>query len=1330
MSRRAKVLLWCAGGAVVLFLLAVAAGIAVVRTAWFQDKVRDRIVAEVQRGTGGRAEIGSFRFDWHTMTAEAAPFVLHGTEPPGATPLFRAGSIRVGLKIVSMMERSVDIQSLTVEKPELTVVVRPDGSTNVPQPHIPRRTGTFVEQVLKLAIRHVAFNNGFIDYNSQRVPLDLQGEHLATVLVYDSRRRQYRGEISFSPVHVTAGAAHDLAFNLAASIITDKYGLHIADGRLLMPHTRVDVTGAMLNWASPEAELAVHANIAVADVRRPLGLTLSDRGDLNFDGHCYIGSSGLHLAGRATGRGFNLHAPQLDLQTASFSANADVTNSRVDLSGLVFSTLGGTFQGRIAMKDWKNFRVDGQVHAVSIRQLTRAQSFLVPPWDGTLSGPLRASGVLTAGGLHDVVAEATMEVAPAATGPGVTGHVKTNYDQRAGVLRLGQSQFNTGRSRVALEGTLGQSLNVNVDTSNIDDVLPFISLARVTPPQRVPVGLVNGSSAHLTATVQGSLGNPTIRGHVELGQFEYAKQTFNQLSANFALTRSLLEVHDVTVTHDRMLFTGSGHVGLADWRVTDASGVGGAFSVRNGDLARLIVEAGETWPASGSFTGSFTIAGTYGQPLIQARAHVTNVTAWREQVASAQLDIHYTAEGVEVASGTADAAGGHVQFSGRWQRNGELSFDISGAGVSLERIAHVRDIGGALGGKAELNASGAGRVTKRHFDLQNLKGSLAIRDATVNGKPAGSLSLNASTSGGLLKVTAEGNLREAQVRGSGEWKLAPHYPGNAQFTFASVSLATLDGLFSAARSEPARDLPFRGTISGWASVTGPLEELNQLHGEVRLEQIRVMPNPEVQGHPGAAPDVTLQNAGLVVFDVTQAGADIRDAHFTATDTQMEARGRIGFGAKNPWDVTVIGSINLRILQLFNSDLLASGHSTLRATIRGSLDNPQVNGRLELQNASLYLADLPNGVDKANGVIQFDRTRATIQRLTAESGGGQISFSGFVGFAAPLLTYRVAARADGVRYRSPQGASLTMDASLDLTGTSKSSLVSGTVIVNKASFNPSTDIGSLLAQAARPVAASAQPTNEYLPGLQFDLHIESALNLEVQTSLARGLQGQADLHITGTPQRPVVIGNLSVNQGRIDFFGNHYTINRGEVHFSNPLKIEPVVDLDLETREHGITVDIMLSGPLDRLNLSYRSDPPLKSDQIVALLTVGRTPNAPGALSSSQASGQTGFLASGSNQLLQQALTAPSGGRLEKFFGVSHIRIDPQLSDVTTVPQAHLSFEQQISKDVTVTYTTNLARTQEQFVQFEWDLNRTWSVVAVRDENGFFGIDFQYRKRFK
>ena len=59
-----------------------------------------------------------------------------------------------------------------------------------------------------------------------------------------------------------------------------------------------------------------------------------------------------------------------------------------------------------------------------------------------------------------------------------------------------------------------------------------------------------------------------------------------------------------------------------------------------------------------------------------------------------------------------------------------------------------------------------------------------------------------------------------------------------------------------------------------------------------------------------------------------------------------------------------------------------------------------------------------------------------------------------------------------------------------------------------------------------------------------------------------------------------------------------------------------------------------------------------------------------------------------------------------------------------------SLEQQVSRDITVTYITNLNRTQEQIVRVQWDFGKEWSMVALRDGNGVFGIDLQFRKRFK
>ena len=86
--------------------------------------------------------------------------------------------------------------------------------------------------------------------------------------------------------------------------------------------------------------------------------------------------------------------------------------------------------------------------------------------------------------------------------------------------------------------------------------------------------------------------------------------------------------------------------------------------------------------------------------------------------------------------------------------------------------------------------------------------------------------------------------------------------------------------------------------------------------------------------------------------------------------------------------------------------------------------------------------------------------------------------------------------------------------------------------------------------------------------------------------------------------------------------------------------------------------------------------------------------------------------------------------MQRFFGASRVKIDPTLTGVENIPQARLTLEQQVSKDITLTYITNLNRTQEQIVQVQWDVSRQWSAIAVRDPQWLVWDRFQYRKGFK
>jgi translocation and assembly module TamB len=284
-------------------------------------------------------------------------------------------------------------------------------------------------------------------------------------------------------------------------------------------------------------------------------------------------------------------------------------------------------------------------------------------------------------------------------------------------------------------------------------------------------------------------------------------------------------------------------------------------------------------------------------------------------------------------------------------------------------------------------------------------------------------------------------------------------------------------------------------------------------------------------------------------------------------------------------------------------------------------------------------------------------------------------------------------------------------------------------LNRASFNPRSDLGQFLAQTSAPATLPTTP-NEYLQGMRLDVRIESASNFQVETTLTRDVEAEVDLRLRGSPARPVLLGTISIDQGEVQVLGTRYTIDRGDIRFLNPVKIEPTIDMELETKLRGVTVNVTLSGSPSNLKMNWSSDPPLQQSEIIGLLATGRDPaSALNQTAGVPSSGTSSFAAAGSG-LVGQALNAQLSSKSQRFFGATRVKIDPTLNGVDNLPQARLTWEQPISKDITVTYITNLNRTQDQLVQVQVDLDKNWSAIAVRDPNGLFGIDFQFRKRFK
>jgi translocation and assembly module TamB len=462
---------------------------------------------------------------------------------------------------------------------------------------------------------------------------------------------------------------------------------------------------------------------------------------------------------------------------------------------------------------------------------------------------------------------------------------------------------------------------------------------------------------------------------------------------------------------------------------------------------------------------------------------------------------------------------------------------------------------------------------------------------------------------------------------------------------------------------------------------------------------------------------------------------IESARLTAHNTDVTLAGQVRLNDKNPLDVRVNGTLDLGLAQTFNADVTSSGTLAANATVTGSFDQPQFSGRADLRNGNVSLAGVPNGIFNANGRILFDGSRATIETLTAETGGGKLKVAGFAAFGS-TLAFRLDLTATGVRVRYPEGVGSVSDAALSLTGTSERSVLAGDVTVNKISYNPRSDLSSILS-AAQPAPTQSADTG-VLAGMQFDVRIQTSPDIEFQTGLVADLQTEADLRLRGTASNPALLGRIIIDQGNLTFLGNKYVINQGTISFYNPVKIDPVLNIDLETKARGVEVTLTVSGPMTKLNVTYSSDPPLQFSDIVGLLATGKTPSDPTLAARQTDTTTQSWQQMGANALVGQAIANPVSGRLQRFFGVSKLKIDPLLpglggggsSASSGSPGARVSLEQQITPNVIFDYVVNTNSTSSQLVRVEWDFSKQWSAVILREENSAFGIDFLYKKRFK
>ena len=111
------------------------------------------MVSELERITGGRAEIGSFHVVPFHLQVEVRNITVHGKEAATDVPLVHADSLLAQLKVISFLRTEFGFYSVILEHPVVHIAIGPDGTTNVPAPE--GKAKAFREQSHRTVVRAV-----------------------------------------------------------------------------------------------------------------------------------------------------------------------------------------------------------------------------------------------------------------------------------------------------------------------------------------------------------------------------------------------------------------------------------------------------------------------------------------------------------------------------------------------------------------------------------------------------------------------------------------------------------------------------------------------------------------------------------------------------------------------------------------------------------------------------------------------------------------------------------------------------------------------------------------------------------------------------------------------------------------------------------------------------------------------------------------------------------------------------------------------------------------------------------------------------------------------
>jgi translocation and assembly module TamB len=1284
---------------------------------------------------GVRVQLKNFALHLDALRVDLYGLTIDGASPYPNPPLLQIDHAEASVRVISILHKAWCFDSFRVDHPVARIFIDDHGISNIPTLKT-SNSGSGGPTIFDLGIRHALVDRGEVLVNDRPSTLSADLDDLDFHASFNSLLEKYSGDLVYSNGHFVYGGIEPLTHNLEVHFDATPNTFQLTQGRLTVGNSQALLAAAVSDYAHPNVQGRYEISADGAQLARLMHNPSVPSGVIHATGTIEYQQAANHalledirIDGDLASSHLEVKQPSLRGVLDRLTAHYSLANGDAVLHDLKVSLLGGEITAQGSMRNvGGNSHSDfqGALRGVSLSQLRSVIGVSASAPSIALGGDLNATVSANWGKtLGDLVAHADGEVHGQVHGnlkpqvptsvanssdPGSTMNASpaialesqfhAAYNAKNGQLDLRNSYLRTQQTDLTVNGVVSTHSNLVVqlhagDLREIEQIADeFIPADHGRPMPSF--GLAG--SASFQGAVEGSIKSPHLTGQLNASDLKLNGTDWKRLSTDVDLSPSMVNLKHAELdpaAHGRISFGAS--ASLLNWTLSESSPVSVSAAVSDLNVEDLSKLANQTVPVSGILNAGISLHGTKLNLVGNGTITLTKMVAYEQPINFVKLT--FSGDGNQAHGDLAvQLPSGSIQAKAS-VHPGERTYNaiVTASGIHLDKLQALKARDVNLTGVVSLDAKGQGSFDNPQIDATVRIPALAVQSQKITG-----IRLDAAIRNHLVNANLTSSAANTSIQAKATINLTGDYMADASLDTAAIPLQPLLAAYASGHAEN-----ISGQTEVHATLHGPLKNKSLLEAHVTIPVFKAAYSDSIQ----------MAATSPIRVDYKNGVVDIRPSSIKGTDTDLEFQGSIPTTGNGPMSLKLLGTVNLELAQLFDPDLRSSGQLRFKIDSNGLASDADIGGQVEIVEANFASPDSPVGLQHGNGVLRLTKDRLNITSFTGQVGGGTLTAQGGVAYR-PGLQFDLGLAANNIRILYPEGMRENIDANLRLSGTPENAQLGGSVNLADLSFTPAFDLTTFVNQFSGGV--SAPPSQGISQNMQLNIAVHSTSDVNLISSTL-SIGGSANLQVRGTAAEPVILGRVNLNTGDIILNGNRFVLNAGTIQFVNPSETEPVVNLALNTSIQQYSINLRFRGPVDRLQTDYSSDPALPSADIINLLAFGET---------TEASAQNATPANqAAESLVASQVSSQLTSRLSKVAGISQLSISPVLAGSSSQGPAGatITIQQRVTGNIFVNYSTNVASTQSQTIQGQYQISPRVSLSATRDPNGGFGFDALIKK---